>query len=413
MKVKIKKIIKKIKNKANSYLISQKLKEKKFNSLELCLIVIMTTIIGILVGELIFSNGVIYKTSKKASEIESVYNTLLNDYYNELTEEALEEAAINGMMSLLEDKYSTYYDNEAAEELTEELDGSFVGIGAEVTNNSDGTPTIVTVFEDSPAQKSGLEVGDKILKVNEEDVSKMNISDLVKKIKGSKQEIELLIERNEKQETIKLITEEVEITSVTKEIFETEKNKIGYLKIDVFAQNTDEQFNTKLQELEKENIDSLIIDVRDNNGGHLDTVVNISSLFINKGDPICQIKTKDKTTIIKSTEKTDRNYPIVVLTNKSSASASELLTGALKEIYGATIIGTTTYGKGTVQKTKNLSTGAMIKYTAETWLTAKGNSIEGVGIAPDIEIKQDETYYINQTNENDNQLQKAIEVLSE
>lgn len=413
MKLKINKTIKKLKNKIKTYLKKLKLTEKKFNSLELCLIITMTTIVGILVGELIFSNGKIYSTStSKLKELESVYNTLLNDYYNDLTEEKLQEAAINGMMSLLDDKYSSYYDTESAEELNEELDGTFIGIGAEITNDAGGTPLVVTVFENSPAEKSGLKEGDKILKLDDEDVSQMNISDLVKKIKGTTKKINLLIKRDEEEKIIEFTTGKVDIPSVTKEIFETENKKIGYLYIDIFALNTDEQFEEKLLELEKENIDSLIIDVRDNNGGHLDTVVNISSLFINKGDPICQIKTKEKTTIIKSTEKTDRNYPIVVLTNKVSASASELLAGALKEVYGATIVGTTTYGKGTVQKTKRLTTGAMIKYTAETWLTAKGNNIEGVGITPTIEVSLDENYYNNPTTENDTQLQKAIETLN-
>lgn len=412
MKIKLKKIIKKLEKKLKAYLKNLKLTERKFNILELCLIIIMTTVTGVLVGELIFSNGKTYQQTKGISELESVYNTLINDYYGELTVEELEEAAINGMMNLLNDKYSTYYDEEAAEKLNEELDGTFIGIGAEVANDINGTPIIVTIFEDMPADKAGLKAGDKILKLDGEDVSQMSTTDLVKKIKGTTKAVELTVERNNEELKIKFTTGKVDIPSVTKQIFEKENKKIGYLAIDIFALNTDEQFEKQLLELEEERIDSLIIDVRNNSGGHLDTVVNISNLFINKGDPICRIKTKEKTTIIKSTTKTDRKYNIVVLTNQESASASELLTGVLKEIYGATIIGTTTYGKGTVQKTKSLTNGAMIKYTSETWLTAKGNSIEGVGIAPTIEIELDDNYYSNPTAENDNQLQKAIETLN-
>ncbi len=412
MKIKIKKLTKKIKTNLSKQVQNLNLKDKKFNALELCLIIIMALITGVLAGEVCFSNGKTYKTSKEIREIQSVYNTLLNDYYGDLNGEKLEEAAINGMMSLLGDKYSNYFDTETAEKFNEELDGTFTGIGIEVTNDADGVPTILTVIKDTPASKAGLKEGDKIIKLDNEDVSKMKVTELVKKIKGTNKVIELLIKRNEEEIKISFSTGKIEIQSVTKQIFEKENKKIGYIGISIFALNTDEQFEKALLELEQEGIDSLIIDVRNNSGGHLETVVNIASLFIDKDNPICQIKTKEKTNIIKSTKKTDRKYNVVVLVNKSSASASELLAGALKEIYNSDIIGETTYGKGTVQKTMTLSNGSMIKYTAETWLTAKGNSIDKIGISPTIEVLQDENYYSNPSTETDKQLQKAIEVLN-
>lgn len=408
----MKKTKKKLKTKLKAYCKNLNLTQKKFNSLELCLIIIMALSTGLLFGEIFFSSNKTITFSKGIQEIQKVYNTLLNNYYGEIDEEKLQESAINGMMSLLGDKYSNYLDTETAQEFNEELDGSFIGLGIEVTNDEDGTPLIISILENTPAEKSGLKAGDKILKVNDEDVSKTNITDLVKKIKGTTKKIDLVIKRDDKEQTITITTGKVEIQSVTKQIFEKENKKIGYIGISIFALNTDEQFKKALTQLEQEGIDSLIIDVRNNSGGHLDTVVNIASNFINKDNPICQIKSKDKTTIIKSTEKTDRKYNVVVLVNKITASASELLAGALNEMYNSEIIGETTYGKGTVQKTMNLSNGSMIKYTAETWLTAKGNSIDAVGITPTIEVTLSEEYYNNPSTETDNQLQKALEVLT-
>lgn len=408
----MKKTIKKLKTKLKTYCKNLNLTQKKFNSLELCLIIIMALSTGLLLGEIFFSSNKTITFSKGIQEIQKVYNTLLNDYYGEIDEETLQESAINGMMSLLGDKYSNYLDTETAQEFNEELDGSFVGLGIEITNDDDGTPLIVSILENTPAEKAGLKAGDKILKVDGEDVSQSNITELVNKIKGKTKKVELLIKRDDKEQTITITTGKVEIQSVTKQIFEKEDKKIGYIGISIFALNTDEQFKEALTQLEQEGIDSLIIDVRNNSGGHLDTVVNIASQFIDKDNPICQIQTKTKASIIKSTNKTDRKYNVVVLVNKITASASELLAGALNEMYNSEIIGETTYGKGTVQKTMTLSNGSMIKYTAETWLTAKGNSIDGVGITPTIEVTLNEEYYNNPSTETDNQLQKALEVLT-
>lgn len=408
----MKKTIKKLKTKLKTSCKNLNLTQKKFNSLELCLIIIMALSTGLLLGEIFFSSNKTITFSKGIQEIQKVYNTLLNDYYGEIDEETLQESAINGMMSLLGDKYSNYLDTETAQEFNEELDGSFVGLGIEITNDDDGTPLIVSILENTPAEKAGLKAGDKILKVDGEDVSQSNITELVNKIKGKTKKVELLIKRDDKEQTITITTGKVEIQSVTKQIFEKEDKKIGYIGISIFALNTDEQFKEALTQLEQEGIDSLIIDVRNNSGGHLDTVVNIASQFIDKDNPICQIQTKTKASIIKSTNKTDRKYNVVVLVNKITASASELLAGALNEMYNSEIIGETTYGKGTVQKTMTLSNGSMIKYTAETWLTAKGNSIDGVGITPTIEVTLNEEYYNNPSTETDNQLQKALEVLT-
>ena len=186
------------------------------------------------------------------------------------------------------------------------------------------------------------------------------------------------------------------------------QKKIGYLLIDTFALNTDEQFKTKLKELEDANMDSLIIDVRSNTGGHLSTVTNIISEFLDKSKTIYQTDTKGKIEKIKSKGDKTKNYKIVLLGDGASASASEVLIAALKESYGATFVGTTTFGKGTVQEMHSIeATGENYKITTKKWLTPNGNWINEKGINPDYEVFLDGSYFENPTKENDSQIQKA------
>ena len=172
------------------------------------------------------------------------------------------------------------------------------------------------------------------------------------------------------------------------------------------------EFFVKLEALEKENIDSLIIDVRSNSGGYLSSVTDIASMFLNKSKIIYQLDTKGVVEQIYSKTKESRNYKVVVLIDKASASASEILAGAMQESYGATIIGTNSYGKGTVQAAYQLESGATVKYTIQKWLTPNGNWINEVGITPDIEVELTEEYANNPSDETDSQLQKALEELS-
>lgn len=393
------------------------LSKNKYNTIELILIFIMALVFGLILGEIIFSNGkstnsLIEKTNTNISEIKNVYDTLLEEYIDKVSEENLKESAINGMMSLLEDQHSVYYNNEESEDFKNELNGYFYGMGAEVYQEQGGLVTIGEVYKDSPAEKAGLKKGDQYLKINGEDVTKLTTYEISKKIKGKAgNKIKLIVKRSDQEVEVNVTTAKVEIPSVYKEIITKENQKIGYLSVSIFASNTDEQFEEKLKELEKENIDKLIIDLRYNQGGQLETVINIASQFLNKKDPILKIVTKTKTETKYSVKNGNKNYKIVVLINEGSASGSEVLAATLNEQLGAELIGTTTYGKGTVQKTKNLPSGGVIKYTIETWKTSKGKDIDKKGIKPTTEIKQTENYYKTYKTEDDKQLQKAIEVI--
>lgn len=390
------------------------LDKQRFNSAELIIIIIMALILGLLVGEAIFSNKCSQSTTIKenASEIEKVYNTILNEYYGKVDKDELSEAAIQGMMDLLGDQYSVYFDEEESEDFNLRLNGTFTGIGLEVTQDKDKNIVVASVFENSPADKAGIKQNDIITKVNNESTKDKELKEVTDKIKSYTTPFTITIQTEDKEKTVTLSTSTISIPSVTSKIIEKDNKKIGYMYISIFALNTDEQFKEQLEELEKQNIDSLIIDVRSNTGGHLESVKNIASLFLNKDQVICQIKTKEKTEKIYSSQNNNRKYKIAVLINGGSASGSEVLAAALNEEYNATLIGTTTYGKGTVQKVLNLSNGSMVKYTAETWLTSKGNSINEVGIKPTIEEKLNDKYYDTLKDEDDNQLQKAIETLN-
>ncbi len=403
--------------KIKRYLPNINLQKNKFNTIELILVFIMALTFGLLLGEIIFKNGTSLSLTQKSTpnltEIENVYNTLSEEYINKVSKEELKEAAIKGMISLLGDQHSVYYDKETKEELEEELNGYFYGLGAGIIQEEGKLITIKEIYENSPAEQAGLKEGDQYLKINGEDVTKLNAEEISKKIKGTKNKtINLTVKRGNKEKEIKVTTGKVEIPSVKKEILTTKKQKVGYLQISVFASNTDEQLKRKLAELDKENIKELIIDLRYNEGGHLDTVLNIANEFIDKKQPIIQIISKNKKEIKYSNKNNDKKYKIVVLINEGSASASEVLASALNEQLNAPLIGKTTYGKGTVQKTKTLPSGGVIKYTIETWKTSKGKEINKKGIKPTIEIEQNEKYYTTYSKKDDNQLKKALETIA-
>ena len=191
----------------------------------------------------------------------------------------------------------------------------------------------------------------------------------------------------------------------------SDNKKIGYISVSLFGQKTYSQFYNALSDLEKENMSSLIIDLRGNSGGYLTTVTQMLSIFMDKDTVIYKMKTKNKIVDYNSLMAGKKDYKVVILVDENSASASEIMASSMKEKYGAILVGKTTYGKGTVQSTANLSDGTMIKYTIQEWLTPNGNSINGKGIKPDYEVDLSEEYKNNPTNDNDNQLQKAIEIL--
>lgn len=393
-------------------------KKSGFNYAEVIVIMIITLILGGVIGSFI---TYIYKDNRTTTstsvpnelkEFIKTYNDIVSNYYQEIDHDKLLESGIKGMLEYLGDDYSFYMDSEVSKNFNEQVDGKYEGIGVEIMLLNDNTVKISKVFDNTPASKAGLKVDDVLVSVNDESITGLSPSEIASKIKGGDKNVKIVVTRDGKDIEFLLTLGSVELESVTGKVFEENGKKIGYIELTVFAANTYVQFEKKLAELENNNIDSLIIDVRDNSGGYLSTVTDIASLFMNKSKIIYQLDTKGVVEQIYAKNNDSRNYKISVLINGNSASASEILAAALKESYGATIVGVNSFGKGTVQKAYQLESGATVKYTIQKWLTPEGNWINGVGISPDIEVQLNEDYYKNPSDSTDNQLQEAIKDLS-
>jgi len=389
----------------------------QFKTAEVVFLLIVTFVITFGMGFLIFHNpnSKDYDIKKADEHIQNFikeYNYIIDNYYGDIDKEELLNKALESMVASLDDPYSSFMDD-ASNSAIISLEGSFQGIGVEIINDVDNNIIVVKTIDDSPASKAGIQPLDIIKKMNDVSLEGTTTSDFVKMVKEQKEaSFSLTLLRGEKEEIVTVNRELVTIKSVSSNVFEQNGKKIGYMNVSIFAANTYKQFKEELEKVEKEKIDSLIIDLRGNGGGHLSSVTNMISLFLDSSHVIYQTQTKKETEKIYSTGKVTKKYKIVLLSDEQSASASEVMMGALKDEYKATIIGTKTFGKGTVQELLTLPSNAQYKLTTKKWLTPNGTWVNGVGITPDIEIKLNEDYFKNPSNETDNQLQEAIKYLS-
>lgn len=385
-------------------------RDNGFNTVEVIVIILISILFGLVIGYILSSTRTFgTKVSDEASEIVETYDTILENYYDTVDPSELADAAISGMIGVLDDPYSIFMNSDDTDSFLESVNGSFVGIGINVEWNNNQFK-IISVFEDSPAAKAGLKVNDIIIKVDEKNVEGLTLDEMSSLIKGkSGSKVNLTVLRGEEEVKVTAKREVVEIPSVSSDILE---ESIGYIVIDSFSATTSEQFSKKLKGLEDAEIKSLIIDVRDNPGGKLGQVNKILSKFFDKKTVLYQIVTKDKTTKVTDDSSENRDYPIVILVNHGSASAAEILAASFQDNYkNVNIVGTVTYGKGTIQKAVELSSGSSIKYTTQKWLTPKGKWINEKGVIPDEVIEQGENYGANPSYANDVQLQKAVELL--
>lgn len=325
------------------------------------------------------------------------YDLILKHYIEEVDEEELLEGAIEGMLATLEDPYSSYLNAEANEKFQEQIEASFQGIGAEVSM-VDGNVTIVSPIKDSPAEKSGLRPNDIILAVDDEKVDGYNLNEVVAKIRGEKgSEVVLLVQRGSTSEPFELpITrDDIPIETVYFKMEEAEGKKTGIIEITSFSQRTSEEFMEALEELESAEMDGLVIDVRGNPGGLLDSVGDILNEFIPKDTPYVQKEDRDGNRTSDYSKLDEKKaYPINVIIDEGSASASEILAVAMKDI-GYDVIGTTSFGKGTVQQAVPLDDGGMIKLTFFKWLSPNGTWINEIGVEPTIEQELPEFFYVS------------------
>ena len=387
-----------------------------FNTVEVVVIVIVSILFGVIVGSIITGSKSEVKgkkVSKELQEFVATYNNILDNYYDEVTEKELVNAAIKGMVTSLDDPYSLYMNNDETADFNQVVDGEYTGIGASV-GVKDEKKYIVGLFENSPAKKAGLRVGDIFLKVDNKDVKSISLGELTKLIKGKgNTKVNITVLRGNKEINKTLTRSNISIPSVKGKVIEKNKKKVGYIRISNFASNTYYQFKDELNKLEDKKIDSLIIDVRSNPGGHLTQVTKILDIFMSKKKVLYQIENKGKKIKKYSDTNEKRKYKIAVLIDSNSASASELLAAAFKESYDkSVVVGTKSYGKGTVQKAYQLSSGASLKYTTERWLTPKGNWIDKKGVIPTNIVELSDEYKKNPNDSTDNQLQKSLELLT-
>ncbi|MHA2856996.1 S41 family peptidase [Paenibacillus lautus] len=331
----------------------------------------------------------------EAKKLGTAIDLIESNYYKDIDRSKLIDGAINGMMEALEDPYSNYMGKETAAQFEESIEGSFTGIGAEVSS-VDGSVVVVSPIKGSPADKAGIRAKDTILSVNGESLQGLELNAAVNKIRGPKgSKAVLQIKRAGSEQPIEyvIVRDDVDLETVSARM---EKGGIGVIEISQFSLNTGERFKEELKKLESQGMKGLLIDVRNNPGGVLSVVIDIAEQFVPKGELIVQVEDKDKKREKHPSGGVAKSYPITVLMNKGSASASEILAGALQQSAGATLMGEHSFGKGTVQTSfdKQFGDGSLLKVTIAKWLTPNGTWIHEKGIEPDIKVSQPEYFTV-------------------
>lgn len=393
-------------------------KNQGFKTSEVVILVLLTFIISLIIGILFGRQNIkdkeISTQDKNLNNFIENYHYIIDNYYTEINKEELINGAIEGMMTTLDDPYSMYFNGDESSMFNTLLDGEYEGLGVMYTKNIDTNQFIITaVLKNSPAYKSELKVNDIILSIDNNELVNKELEELSNYVSNNNKVFKIKILRDEKEQTVEMSKDKVDIESVTSEVFEKNNKKIGYINISIFASNTYKQFETELKKIEKNNIDALIIDVRQNTGGHLISVENILNEFLTKNQISYVMEKNSKKTKYYGKAKENKKYSIVLLGDSGSASASEVLISSLRDNLNAYFIGEKTYGKGSVQELVTLSSGSQYKITTQRWLTPNLVCVSDTkGIAPDKEVVLSDEYYKTLKNEDDNQLQEAINYLS-
>lgn len=336
-----------------------------------------------------------------------------DEYISEIEEDKLVEGAIKGYIEALGDEYTEYFTKEEMEDFKADTEGEYVGVGIYMLQNTnDNTIVVLYPIEGSPAEEAGIQSGDIIKKVDDLECDAENFEIIATNIKGKEgTKVKIEIDRNGEILTFDIERRKIDLYPMKYEILE---NNIGYINIQAFDADCAKEFKNIYNELSKSKINSLIIDLRNNGGGMVEEALDIAEYILEEDDVILVTKDREENEKVeKSKKKPIINMPIVVLVNENSASASEILAGALKENNKATIVGQTTYGKGVIQELITLSDGSGIKVTIEEYYTPNKRKINKVGIQPDEEISLPEevTSSYNLDRKYDTQLQKAIAIL--
>ena len=366
----------------------------------------------VLSGAGIVSCGVrLSKDASSEEKVEALKKLIDEKYMGEVDEDALKEGLYKGYVQGLDDPYSVYYDEEETKELYETTEGEYSGIGAVLSQDlKSGVITLVQIYEDSPADKAGLKDEDILTKVGTLDVTGMDLSEVVTYIKGEKgTEVELTVLRGEDADevTVTAVRDTVEAQTVEYEMLE---DQIGYLAVSEFDSVTYGQYEEALEALSDQGMEGLVVDLRNNPGGNLNTVCDMLDLVLPEGTIVYMEDKEGKRQTYSSDDAYQLDVPMAVLVNGNSASASEIYAGAIQDHEAGTIVGTQTYGKGVVQQIFDLGDGTSVKLTIAEYFTPKGRSINGEGVTPDLEVEYEPD---EKDPEADNQLEAAAEAVKQ
>ena len=344
----------------------------------------------------------------------SNFRNIIDKYYlGEVDDKALLEGAIKGYVAGLDDPYSEYFTKEELEDYKEDTMGNFTGIGIYMVKNTErNVIQVLAPIKGTPAEEAGILPGDIIYKINDEVYTGDQMTEASSKIKGENgSKVKLQIIRDDKTIDVEVERKNIKVNHVESKVID---NTIGYLKLSTFDEGCAKEFKEKLEELKKQNITSLVVDLRNNGGGIVDEALDIADLLIEKDTTLLITTDKNgKEEVKKAKARKAIDVPVIVLTNENSASSSEILAGALKDNNAAKIVGTKTYGKGVIQELLTLSDGSGLKITTNEYYTPNKNKINKVGIEPDEKVELPEEYKNKLTipEDKDTQLQKAKEML--
>lgn len=392
-------------------------KSKKKLIIIIAVLLIVTNLVTFTVattGNFLIGNKLIVsvdsrETANGIKKLLQLKDQISSEYYKDTDDSAMMDGAIKGMYESLGDPYTAYFTKDEFTSFMEMATGEYEGIGVVVTEDAEGYTYVIAAQKGTPAEAAGIKTGDKIMKVNGEDVSKLGSDQVVSKVKGpADTTVTLTIARGEETIDMELVRKAIEVQTVASRVI---GNK-GYIQISEFGNNTATDFETQLNDLLAQNITGLMIDLRSNPGGGVNQAVEIADRLLGETVVVYTVDKAGKKTEYKSNGTEQLSMPIAVLINEGSASSSEILAGALQDTGAATLVGTKSFGKGVVQEVLKLPDGSGIKITNSEYFTPSGNNIQGKGLEPNVAIDASDFMKNNQyTDAEDVQLQKALEVL--
>ena len=361
------------------------------------------------------TSGAAIDWSKVSEKEEAIYNTIDDYYLNEIDNDKIQNGIYKGMVDSLGDPYTVYYNSEEYKQFTSSSSGTYSGIGVAVSQNvTTGAITIVKTFKKGSGEKEGMKPGDVIYKVEGKKIEGLELSKVVSMIKGEEGTfVKVTVLRDGKEIEFNLERKKLEVDTVNYRMEDRSGKKIGYISVSEFDEVTASQFKNAISELNKEGMEGLVIDLRDNPGGLLDVTCEMLDRMIKKGLLVYTVDKNGKRVDEDATDSDSFDKPVAILVNGNSASASEVFSGAMKDYKAATLVGTRTFGKGIVQSIVPFGDGTAMKVTVSKYYTPNGVNIHGTGIEPDVvvELSKDATKNGKYDRKYDNQLNKALDVV--